>query len=42
MYGLILSTTFRETFLIPRMTERILIKDVYWYSCEIHVILIRY
>jgi hypothetical protein len=31
---LIFSTSFAEAFLLPRRTERDMIKNVYWSSCK--------
>jgi hypothetical protein len=36
----VLSTTLPETFLILRRTDRDVIKDVYWSSCKVCVILV--
>jgi hypothetical protein len=38
---LISSINLSETFLIPRRTERDIIKNVYWSTCKVTVIVVR-
>jgi len=42
MWVLIFSTKFSEQFLILSSIEAYIVENVYWFSCEVLVILVRF
>jgi hypothetical protein len=42
MCVLIFSTRFSEIFLIPRRTERDMMKNAYWSACKVPIVTVRY